>query len=80
MFVLQSTEIGNYVRRSGGHFRQTDDDSPLPYEDPRWADVIKRPRTSLPWIIVSNDKTWYEGKLPNNIDETLQLIEKHVPR
>lgn len=41
-----------------------------------WQDAIKRPFTALPWIIISNGKTGYEGPLPGTIDQTLELIKK----
>jgi len=78
--ILQSTNIRDFVKQNNGYFRQTDDDSPLIYEDPRWAQVIQRPRQGTPWIVVSNDKTWYEGPLPRTFAEAMALVQKHVPR
>lgn len=44
-----------------------------------WADALKRPRTSLPWIVVSNGKTGFEGPLPGTVEETLSLLKRHLP-
>jgi hypothetical protein len=77
--VLQSTKIQSLVKSYGGDFRQTDDDSPLTYENPKWAKAIQRERQSLPWIIVSNDKKWYEGPLPKDLNSAIKLIETHKP-
>jgi hypothetical protein len=44
---------------------------------PVWRDVMNRPRASVPWIIISNGTTGYEGPLPRTIDETLVLLRKY---
>lgn len=41
-----------------------------------WQDVFARPRTSIPWIIVSNGMAGYEGPLPANTTDTIALLEK----
>jgi hypothetical protein len=41
-----------------------------------WIDAIKRPRASMPWLIVSNGKTGYEGPLPLEQADTIKIIEK----
>jgi hypothetical protein len=43
-----------------------------------WNDVLKRPRTSLPWIVISNSATGYEGPLPPTEDQTIELVKKYV--
>jgi hypothetical protein len=43
---------------------------------PVWRDAMKRPRTSVPWIIVSNGTSGYEGPLPASIDEALKLLKQ----
>lgn len=42
-----------------------------------WQFAMKRQRASLPWIIVSNGKTGFEGKLPGSKDELLALLKKY---
>ena len=42
-----------------------------------WAKAIKRPRTQIPWILISNTKGSYEGPLPANVSETIELLKKY---
>jgi len=41
-----------------------------------WADAMARPRTSTPWLIVSDGKGGYEGPLPNTVAETMTILKK----
>lgn len=42
-----------------------------------WRDALARPRTSMPWLIVSNPPmAGYEGPLPANVDDTITLLRK----
>ncbi len=41
-----------------------------------WKDAMARPRTTLPWIIISDGRQGYEGPLPKTVDETLTLLKK----
>lgn len=41
-----------------------------------WQDAMKRPRQSLPWIVISNGKSGFEGSLPGNVADTLSLLKK----
>jgi len=54
-----------------------DKDVPVDGLEKHWRDVFARPRKSLPWLIVSNGKTGYEGELPKNLDETMAILKKH---
>lgn len=42
-----------------------------------WRKAMARPRQSVPWIVVSNGTTGFEGPLPATIDATLELIRKY---
>jgi hypothetical protein len=46
-------------------------------ESKLWRDALARPRKSLPWIVVSNGKTGFEGPLPGNAAEMLALLKKY---
>lgn len=42
-----------------------------------WQDAMKRKRDSLPWILISDGKTGYEGPLPPTVEDTLNLLKKY---
>jgi hypothetical protein len=42
----------------------------------QWTTAMARPRDSMPWLIVGNGKTGYEGPLPQTLAETISLLEK----
>lgn len=74
--VLQTTLVKQEVVASGGEYRMYDANEP-PVEEP-WRTAMERPRTSLPWLIVSNPgKGGFEGPVPAGdgaIDATLKII------
>lgn len=47
------------------------------FSSPLWKEAFAAPRSSLPWILVSNGKTGYSGPLPVNTAETLKLLKKY---
>lgn len=42
-----------------------------------WADLLKRERKSMPWLILSNGSTWYEGPVPESDVKMLELLKKY---
>ena len=42
-----------------------------------WKDALALPRESLPWIVIGNGKTGYQGPLPKNEADTIALMEKY---
>lgn len=58
-------------------WRIYDKDTDMSNESKTWQDAMKRPHPELPWIVVSNGKTGYEGKLPANVAETMSLVQKY---
>lgn len=46
-----------------------------------WTDLMARPRTALPWVIVwGNDRVLHEGALPKDVAGTLDLLKKYAPQ
>lgn len=79
-YILSSSKVRAIVIGSGGYFRQVDLNSPLSYEDSRWTEIIeKKKNDKTPWIVISNDETWYNGDLPKTLEETTDLINKYKP-
>ncbi len=46
-------------------------------ESKLWRDAFSRPRKSVPWVIVSNGKTGYEGPLPGSAADMLNLLKTY---
>lgn len=59
-------------------WRMYDKDVDLTNESEMWQKVMKRPSPSLPWIVIGNGKTGYEGPLPKTVDESTALVKKYV--
>ena len=83
--ILFSTEIRKYLNAkcptgSDGktkEWRIYDQNVDLSGEAKTWKDAMSRPRSSVPWVVISNGTTGYEGPLPANVDETLALLRKY---
>lgn len=58
-------------------WRFFDKDTQFPVTcDSVWCKTMKRARGDLPWIVVSDGKTGYEGPLPPDVRSTLDLLRK----
>ena len=62
-----------------GHpeFRRFDPDTQFTDPKHRFAKAMARPRTSLPWLIISNGKVGYEGPFPSTVEATLALLKQY---
>lgn len=58
-------------------YRIWDKDTVSDADLPVWSKAMKRPHGSIPWIIVSNGTTGFEGPLPATVDEALSLLKKY---
>ena len=45
-------------------------------DERRWKDAASRQRQNIPWLIISDGKTGFEGPLPANVEDTLKLLKK----
>jgi hypothetical protein len=59
-------------------YRIYDQEIAMNGESKLWQDVMKRPRASVPWIVISNGKTGFEGPLPTNLPDAIALINKYA--
>jgi hypothetical protein len=53
-----------------------DKDADFSQESKTWRDMLARPRTQIPWIIITTATASYEGPLPPDVASTLQLLTK----
>ncbi len=58
-------------------YRIYDKDTAMDGESKLWQDAMKRPRQSLPWVIISNGVSGYEGPLPMTPDAMKALVAKY---
>jgi hypothetical protein len=58
-------------------YRIYDKDTPMDNESKVWKDAMARKRDSIPWLIVSNGKTGFEGPLPATLAETMKILKQH---
>lgn len=58
-------------------YRIYDKDVDVSEDWPVWQEAMKRPRESVPWVIVSNGTTGFEGPLPETVESFLELVKKY---
>lgn len=58
-------------------WRIWDKDSDVTNEPKVWQDVFKRPRSQVPWVVISSGTTGYEGPLPANVADFTTLLGKY---
>jgi hypothetical protein len=58
-------------------FRVLDASAEPTKDDQVWRDAWKRPRQGLPWIVIGNSKTGFEGPLPGTPAEVIELLRKY---
>ncbi len=85
--ILTSGTVRDYFRakcasdstanQDGKAYRIWDKDTDTTNELKSWQDAMKRDRKSIPWIVISNGKTGFEGPLPATVDDTLALLKKY---
>ena len=83
--VLTSAEVRGYLNDhctpgpdgKTKEWRVLDKDADAGGEPALWQAALKRDRKSLPWLIVSDGKTGFEGPLPADTAATLALLRKY---
>jgi hypothetical protein len=75
--IAFGAETEKYVKSKDGDMAVLDKDDPGKALPKAWQDAIKRPRSSLPWVLISNGKTGYEGPLPMHVEEWKLLLKKY---
>lgn len=83
--VLGSLTVRNYLNSKckleadgkNKSWRQYDQNDDVSGDYKVWQDAFARKRTSIPWIVVSNGKTGYEGPMPKTVAETMTLLRKY---
>lgn len=64
-----------------GAWRIWDKDVNASGESKPWQDLLARPRTAVPWIILAGPGgIVHEGPLPASVPATLDLLAKFAPR
>lgn len=82
--IFYSPEVRNYLNAKcikgpdgkTADWRVIDPDAEFTNEEQRWKDAAARPRQNIPWLIISDGKTGFEGPLPTNVEDTLKLLKK----
>lgn len=75
--ILTATALRSYVADRHGEFRAFDKDADLANVDPKWRKAMERKRSQLPWLIVSNGKTGFEGPLPSSVGDMMDLLKRY---
>ncbi|HEY1378693.1 MAG TPA: hypothetical protein VGF55_17980 [Gemmataceae bacterium] len=58
-------------------WRIWDQNVPTGAEAKVWQDAMSRKRDKLPWLVVSNGASGFEGPLPGTVGETLKLLKQY---
>ena len=76
--ILFSLEGRNFLTATcGNNWRAFDQHVQFTDQDGKWAKAIQRPRESLPWIIISNGTTGFEGPMPGSLVDLKKLVEEY---
>lgn len=74
--IISSATLIEYLN-NGWKWRKFDKDVDLSKAAQPWAKAATRPRKSVPWVIVSNGKTGYEGPWPDTVADMIALLRKY---
>lgn len=75
---LRAWMTANCVKVNGvPEWRMTDQNSPVALNSPIWLEALQRPRATVPWLLISNGVSGYEGPLPATKADMMSLLEKY---
>lgn len=60
--------------------RILDQNTDMKNAPPLWQKAMARPRKEVPWVIISNGKTGFEGPLPKTQSAFIDLCTKYLPK
>jgi hypothetical protein len=75
--IITATEWRASWMAKGGEIRMRDPSDEHPNDAAKWNKAMQRPRSGLPWVIISNGTTGYEGPLPDSLTEWEALLAKY---
>lgn len=87
LLIMQSMKVREWLNQhcvkgpdgKTAEFRVWDQNVNTAGESKIWQDAMKRTRTKLPWVIISNPGKGggFEGPMPNTVDEFMALVQKY---
>ena len=84
--ILSGQDVRDFLKASCVNengtpgFRIYDPDVDVKNDLPVWQKAMARPRKEIPWLVISNGKTGFEGPLPKTVTEFLELSKKYLPK
>ena len=76
--IFTSPSLRAFCKSNGAELHCWDKDVDATRKPAEWQSMLKRPRQSLPWLIVEG-KTIFEGPLPKTAEEVQSIIASHKP-
>lgn len=58
-------------------YRILDADADMALDSVWWQEAMKRPRISLPWVLIDSPQGGFEGPMPAGPDALLELLKKY---
>lgn len=82
--AIQGNQVRSYliakcVKENKGQlgYRIWDKDLAVGTEPKIWQDAFARTRATMPWLVVSNGTSGWEGPLPTTVNETMTILKKY---
>lgn len=73
--VLTSVILREKVKQIGGEILVLDQNADIQFLADKWKEAMRKPRDSLPWILIANGESGHSGPLPKTLEETIKLVE-----